>query len=78
MADVAKVFKSGGSQAVRIPRQFRIEGCDEVLISRDGHRLILDPRHRRWSAAFLELAGSAPDFPDPTEPPAVDPGPEFD
>ena len=78
MNDVAKVFKSGGSQAVRIPRKYRLEGCDEVLIYRDGHRLILEPRTRRWSSAFLALAGSEPDFPEPAEPPPVEPGPELD
>ena len=36
MADVktAKLFKNGGSQAVRLPAEFRFEG-DEVEISRD-------------------------------------------
>jgi virulence-associated protein VagC len=58
--------------------RIRLEGCDEVLISRDGHRLILDPRRRSWSGAFLDLAGSEPDFPEPAEPPVVEPGPELD
>lgn len=38
----AKLFPSGGSQAVRLPRAFRFEG-DEVRISRDGDKVILEP-----------------------------------
>ena len=38
----AKVFKTGGSQAVRLPKEFRFEG-DEVEISRQGQRVVLEP-----------------------------------
>jgi antitoxin VapB len=34
-ARVAKLFKNGASQAVRLPAEFRFEG-DEVYISRDA------------------------------------------
>ena len=36
MSDRAKLFKSGGSQAVRLPKDYRFEGQDEVLIYRNG------------------------------------------
>ncbi len=39
------------------------------LISREGERVVLEPAGRRWSQEFLDLAGSAPDFPYPEEPP---------
>ena len=74
----AKVFFSGGSQAVRLPKAFRFENQAEVLISRDGDRVILEPAQSRWSRAFLELSGTAPDFPYPAEPPPDEPGPDFD
>ena len=32
----------------------------------------------KWSERFVRLAGSAPDFPYPEEPPAVEPGPELE
>jgi antitoxin VapB len=32
----AKIFPNGGSQAVRLPAEFRFEGVDEVYIRRDG------------------------------------------
>lgn len=31
----AKLFLNGGSQAVRLPAEFRFEGCSEVYIRRD-------------------------------------------
>jgi antitoxin VapB len=37
----AKLFTSGGSQAVRLPREFRMPG-NEVRISREGSRVVLE------------------------------------
>lgn len=78
MSERAKLFVSGGSQAVRLPKAYRFENQAEVRISRDGERVILEPTHRRWSRAFTELAGAAPDFPYPEEPPPAEPGPDLD
>ncbi len=78
MADRAKLFKSGGSQAVRLPKGYRFEGQREVLIYRNGHRIILEPVRRPWSQEFLELAGSAEDFPYPPELPQAEPVVDFD
>jgi antitoxin VapB len=74
----AKLFKSGGSQAVRLPKAFRFDGLDEVRIYRQGERVILEPLRPSWSPEFLALAGAAPDFPYPEEPPPAEPGPDFD
>lgn len=76
--DRAKLFMSGGSQALRLPKEYRFEGQKEVLIYRQGSRVILESGKRTWSPEFLALAGSAPDFPYPEEPPPADPGPSFD
>jgi antitoxin VapB len=78
MADRAKLFKTGGSQAVRLPRAYRFEGQKEVLIRREGKRVVLEGARRAFSPGFLALAGSAADFPYPTEPPAVEAGPELE
>lgn len=40
----AKVFWSGRSQAVRIPKEFRFD-TDEVTIRREGDVIILEQRH---------------------------------
>jgi len=48
----AKVFFSGRSQAVRIPRAFRFRGS-EVCIRREGELVVLEPIHgRTWPAGF--------------------------
>ena len=78
MPERAKLFKSGGSQAVRLPKEFRFEDEKEVLIYREGNRVILESGKRSWSRDFLDLAGAAPDFPLPQEPPPADQGPDFD
>ena len=77
MADRAKLFKTGGSQAVRLPRAYRFQGQREVLIRREGKRVVLESARRTFSRRFLALAGSATDFPYPSEPPAVEPGPKL-
>ena len=78
MPDHARIFKSGGSQAVRLPKEYRFEGQDRVLIYRQGRRVILESEGPVWSREFLELAGSASDFPYPDEPPPAEPGPDLD
>ncbi len=67
MSQRAKLFQSGGSQALRLPEAFRFEGQIEVRISRQGRRVIVEPVHRTWSEDFLGLAGAAPNFPYPAE-----------
>jgi antitoxin VapB len=45
--DRAKVFWSGRSQAVRLPKEFRFE-TDEVRIRRHGNSVILEPIAHDW------------------------------
>ena len=78
MSDHAKIFKSGGSQAVRLPKDYRFEGQKRVRIYRQGRRVILESEQPAWSQQFLELAGSVTDFPYPDEPPEAEPGPDLD
>ena len=56
------------------------QGQTEVLIRREGKRVVLEGARRArraFSRRFLALAGSAADFPYPPEPPAVETGPEL-
>ena len=55
----AKVFRSGNSQAVRLPKEFRLD-VDEVEITREGGRLVLDPTPRSMTT-FLDLLYSLPE-----------------
>ncbi len=57
--DVAKIFWSGRSQAIRLPKAFRIDG-DVVRIRRRGNALILEPVPQDW--AWLDkVAGELDD-----------------
>lgn len=78
MSDLAKIFKSGGSQAVRLPKEYRFVGEDEVTIYREGNRVVLESRKPAWSDQFLKLAGCAPEFPYPPKPPPAEPVPDLD
>lgn len=42
MSTIAKIFMNGGSQAVRLPKEFRFEG-DEVRVRRLGQGVVLEP-----------------------------------
>ena len=53
---VAKLFFNGRSQAVRLPKEFRFEGLNEVFIERDGERIILSPGKRRHESAGLGIS----------------------
>lgn len=62
----AKVFKSGRSQAVRIPKEFRFD-TDEVFIEQRGEDLVLTPKPRSWDQYFAEARNFSEDFPDHIE-----------
>ena len=62
----AKVLMTGRSQPVRIPIEYRFD-CDEVLIERDGKRLILTPRLRSWHEYFARAPRLPDDYPDEIE-----------
>ena len=59
--DTAKIFWSGRSQAVRLPKDFRFD-ASEVRIRRHGNAVILEPVTHDW--AWLDaVAGKLdPDF----------------
>ena len=45
--ETAKVFWSGRSQAVRLPRAFRVD-ASEVRIRRRGRTIVLEPVPESW------------------------------
>jgi antitoxin VapB len=57
----ARVFRSGNSQAVRLPKQFRVNS-KEVEISRNGDEIVLRERRGAMVRAFDLLAGLPEDF----------------
>jgi antitoxin VapB len=73
----AKVFWSGRSQAVRLPKDFRFKG-EEVRIRRHGNAVILEPMAEDWTwmdsiagkldEDFVQAVGEQP---EPQERPAL-------
>ncbi len=53
----AKLFQNGGSQAVRLPKEYRFVDQHEVLVRREGRRVILEPVDE-WSQAFRSCLGA--------------------
>ena len=51
----ARVFKSGNSQAVRLPKEFRLRG-PEVEIFRRGEEIVLREKSQGLERAFWILA----------------------
>lgn len=58
---IAKLFRNGNSQAIRLPKAFRFEG-DEVLLYRDGDRIIIQPNKTHWEDFFLTTKNTPRDF----------------
>ena len=74
----AKVFRSGNSQAVRIPKEFHLEG-EEVEIRKRGGSLILRPTRKSWAALIESLEKFSDDFMEDgrNQPPAQNRGRAF-
>ncbi len=51
---VGKVFMSGNSQAVRLPKEFRFD-VDEVEITREGDGVMMRPRSQSYGLRLVEL-----------------------
>jgi antitoxin VapB len=74
---LAKLFRHGGSQAVRLPKAFRFEG-DCVTVRREGSAVILEPAMAEtphspaeWKAFWARIDGLSDDeFPGREQPAA--------
>jgi len=58
---IAKVFTSGNSQAIRLPKEFRLN-TTEVYIYRSGDSLIVSPRMNSWAGFAEGFSGLSDDF----------------
>ena len=61
MSAVAKLFKSGRSQAVRLPKALRFEG-EAVIAKRFGNGVLLLPTEAPWQLMQEALDEFEPDF----------------
>lgn len=57
----ARVFMTGNSQAVRLPREFRFN-VDRVAIRREGDSVILSPPYQDWADYFQNAPRVGDDF----------------
>ena len=71
-ARTARLFRNGANQAVRLPRDLEID-ADEVLIHREGNRIVLTPKPRSWDDYFArgrrlgdDVADTIDDYPTQT------------
>lgn len=55
----AKIFWTGRSQAVRLPKEFRFDG-DTVSVRREGKAVILEPAND-WPEGYVESFTGVPD-----------------
>ena len=76
--DTAKVFWSGRSQAVRLPKEYRFE-TGEVRIRRHGSAVILEPVATDWDWIEViagpvdnDFAAAASEQPEEQERPGLD------
>ena len=59
--DTAKIFSSGRSQAVRLPKEYRFEG-KEVIVRHFGSGVILLPLDKPWDMLEAALNEFEPGF----------------
>ena len=64
----AKLFKNGGSQAVRLPKEFRFAGA-EVLVKRVGSAVVLLPKAKSRDTLVQSLDQFPADFMNEREQP---------
>ena len=57
----ARLFTNGASQAVRLPKEFRMSGT-EVRIWKEGNRVVMEPVLTGWDAMFAAIAELPADF----------------
>jgi antitoxin VapB len=62
-----RLFRNGRNQALRIPREFELEG-DEAVLRKEGDRLVIEPRRKgRLQALLATLEPLTETFPDVDE-----------
>ena len=64
----AKLFQNGGSQAVRLPKEFQFSGT-EVFVKKLGNVVLLIPTQDPWRTLFDSLDHFSDDFMESREQP---------
>lgn len=62
--ETAAIFESRGSQAVRLPKEYRFEGS-AVRVRRDGQAVVLEPIEKAgWPEGYWERLDALAPLPD--------------
>ena len=61
MTATAKVFVTGNSQAIRLPKEYRFRGT-KVYLKKMGNAVVLIPEHESWQSLIDSLALFSDDF----------------
>lgn len=70
---IAKLFPNGGSQAVRLPKEFSFPHAMKVYIHKCGNKVILEPIYDSWGPLLkgikmlpddVDIVRDAPDYTD--------------
>jgi antitoxin VapB len=64
----ARLFQNGQSQAIRLPKEFRLNG-DKVFIKKMGNALIIIPYQNSWESLVESLDQFSDDFMEEREQP---------
>lgn len=59
--ETAKIFENGKSQAVRLPKKFRLSG-DEVYVQKVGQAVVLMPKESAWEIFMDGINSFTEDF----------------
>lgn len=57
----AKIFENGGSQAVRLPKEYRFD-ANEVSINKIGNIVLLSPKSDKWESVLQAIDMFSEDY----------------
>ena len=57
----AKIFENGGSQAVRLPKEYRFD-VNEVAVNKIGNIVLLSPKSDKWESVLQAIDMFSEDY----------------
>ena len=57
----AKIFENGGSQAVRLPKEYRFDS-NEVSVNKIGNIVLLSPKLDKWKSVLQAIDMFSEDY----------------
>jgi antitoxin VapB len=69
--NTAKIFKNGRSQAIRLPKEYRLNG-KEAYINKLGEAIIILPVKEKWQSLLESLEHFSDDIFDSREQPELE------